>query len=255
MKPPSPTGASLRRSFAARPRAELVYVCLGLIFVIGIGIYLNRKPYAIADDFHYYTFYFALRRDTYLNAVLHFLSSPYNAGRPFGAALDLLGLSWLERITDLYYIRYAHLLFLCNCYVIIARMARRSGLGPFASVSLSLFLLSNPAIWHLYMVNYGSGVLFGATAALLGSAIISRTPRPAISDWTIFAIAAFISIYSYQATWPLLIIGPTGVLLSAFVTRSRLRTTMDGSIISPPQSGYTVELCSLVSLFSRLISS
>lgn len=188
------------------PRSVLAIHAVCLAVIVAAALMLNRLPFAMTDDFHYFTYYFQLSNMGYGDAVADFWKSPYAPGRYVAVVVDLLGLSLIEQIEQLRWIRLAHLGLLIGIFFFSARTIESSGAGRIASLIIALTIFTAPGIWHLYLLNYGSGVLFGLLTALIAAWATSGT-RLAPWNLAVFTAGALLATHSYQPLWCIPLLG------------------------------------------------
>jgi hypothetical protein len=208
------------------PRLNLVSLVAGIGAISAVALLLNRETYAIGDDYHFYTFYFRFHHKSFFSAVRDFWGSPFAAGRPVAIPFDVIGLSLINSISDLVWVRYLHLSFLIVIFALLGAIGRKAGLNPVLSYLIALSGFLQPGLWHLFMVTYGAGVLAGMIGALLASYV---TMKPSLSnkDWGLFTLCAAWAIFSYQPIWPLILLGVTVRLLSLAINAENAVSASD----------------------------
>lgn len=188
-----------------------------------VAIWINQRIYAIGDDYHALGFYFIMGGMEFFSAVVKYWISPFMAGRPFAAITELYPLSLMHSINQLVWVRYFHLVIFAVIFGLFWRIAKKcNGSSLFAAV-IALFMFTLPGIWHMYLMNYGTPMLLGIVAMLLGALLTVTYSRMSFKHWLLFSVFAAFSIFSYQPAWPLLFIGLFGKMLS---TASRANSTL-----------------------------
>ena len=199
-----------------------------------VAILLNQRNYAIGDDYHAFGFYFVFGGMDFSTAVATYWKSPFSAGRPFAAITELLPLSMIHSINQLNWIRYLHLAIFGVIFSLFWKILKRCKDDSSVASWIALFMFTLPAIWHMYLMNYGTPMLLGLCTTLLGAHLTVKYSTLSFKQWLIFSTFAAFAIFSYQPAWPLLFIGLFGKMLS---TVSRVNDTIttrsNGSNLAP----------------------
>ena len=179
-----------------------------------VAIWLNQRNFAIGDDYHALGFYFIMGGMDFSTAVLTYWKSPFMAGRPIAALFELYPLSLMHSINQLSWVRYFHLLIFVVIFGLFWRIIKKCNGSSFLATGVSLFMFTLPGIWHFYLMNYGTPMLLGICAMLLGAILTIKYRCLSFKQWLVFSVLAALSIFSYQPAWPLLFIGLFGKMLS-----------------------------------------
>lgn len=189
-----------------------------------VAIWLNQRNFAIGDDYHGLGYYFIMGGMDFSSAVANYWKSPFMAGRPFAAITELYPLSLMHSINQLVWVRYFHLVIFAVIFGLFWRIVKKCNGSSFLAAGIALFMFTLPGIWHLYLMDYGTSMLSGIIAMLLGALITATYSRLSFKQWLLFSICAAFSIFSYQPAWPLLFIGLFGKMLS-IVSRANVTLT------------------------------
>jgi hypothetical protein len=193
------------------------------------ALVLITPDFAIGDDYHYFSFLFKMDLFDAFSRFKAIYSDPFTVGRKLVFLIEYPQFILINSIHDFYWIRFLHVLLLA-IILFFLWINLRFFIDSNLYVTLCcLLFFSQPSIWNLLLMSYGTSIFFGIILLLYASYLSISSDLKTFKEYALLLFLSIVGLNLYQPIWPVLFIGIFGKSIELFF---RLKESKDLKILS-----------------------
>jgi hypothetical protein len=180
------------------------------------ALILITPDFAIGDDYHYFSFLFKMDLFDAFSRFKAIYSDPFTVGRKLVFFIEYPQFIFVNSIHDFYWIRFLHVFLLIIILFFLWINLRFFIDSNLYVILCCLLFFSQPSIWNLLLMSYGTSIFFGIILLLYASYLSISSDFKTFKDYGLLLFISIVGLNLYQPIWPVLFIGIFGKSIELF---------------------------------------
>ena len=195
---------------------ELLFALLVFSPVFLAALFLITPDFAIGDDYHYYSFLYKMDLYDFFSRFKAVFLDPFTVGRKLAFLIEYPQFILINSIHDFYWIRFFHVFLLIIIFFFLWINLRLIIDSNIYVILCCLLFFSQPSIWSLLLMSYGTSIFFGTILLLYASYLSISSDFKSIKDYGLLSFLTIVGLNLYQPIWPMLFMGIFGKSIELF---------------------------------------
>jgi hypothetical protein len=193
------------------------------------ALVLITPDFAIGDDYHYFSFLFKMDLFDFFSRFKAVFFDPFTVGRKLAFLIEYPQFILVNSIHDFYWIRFFHVFLLIIIFFFLWINLRFIIDSNLYVILCCLLFFSQPSIWNLLLMSYGTSIFFGIILLLYASYLSISSNFKSLKDYSLLSFLSIVGLNLYQPIWPMLFMGIFGKSIELFF---RLKKGKESKILS-----------------------